>query len=192
MPGRLRVLLLVPLGAAVALAAVACGSSPKATVAGAAGTTTTTDPRAAYRSCLAQHGVNLPARDPGGNGPRPTDPGATSGPRPSITLPAGVDQATFDAARQACASLQPAAGGNGARGQAFQAYASCLQDHGVTVPTTGGATTGGPGGGFRGIDRSDPAFQAADQVCAPLRPTTTMPGTTTIPDTTVTSTPASP
>jgi hypothetical protein len=55
-------------------------------------------------------------------------------------------------------------GGNGPGTQspAFQAYASCLKDHGVTLPD---------GGGFGGVNRDDPAFKAADTICAPLRPT---------------------
>lgn len=166
---------------ALALGAVACGGGGgggKATVSAAADpttTTTTVDPGAAFTACLHDRGVDLPAR------PRPTDDtGATPssrpprtdgtgtppssrppGSRPSTSLPAGVDQAKVDAARQACQSLQPdrgAGAGTGVQGQAFQVYASCLKDHGVTLA---------PGA----ASRDDPAFKAADAICAPLRPT---------------------
>ncbi|GAB2694262.1 hypothetical protein GCM10010442_09800 [Kitasatospora kifunensis] len=59
------------------------------------------------------------------------------------------------------------------------AYASCLQQHGVTMPTgrpsghPSGAPSGAPGGfgggGFGG-GSPDPARQAAMQACASLRP----------------------
>ncbi|MHB8510683.1 MAG: hypothetical protein ACYDCC_00740 [Actinomycetota bacterium] len=72
----------------------------------------------------------------------------------------------------------------------FRAYAQCLQQHGVTLPTNfgqgrfiggggggGGQDTqppgGGPGGAGRGIIqslRANPAFAAASQACASLRP----------------------
>jgi hypothetical protein len=173
-PGRRR-LVGVAVGLALIGGGAACGgSSPKAAVAVAAadGTTTTSDPGAAFTACLRDHGVDFPDR------PRPTDgtggppssrpPGSRpstsfpAGSRPSTSLPAGVDPAKVAAAREACQSLQPANRGvNGPQGQAFQAYASCMKDHGVTV---GGGGPGGP-------DREDPAFKAGDVICAPLRPT---------------------
>lgn len=117
---------------------------------------------------------------------------ANGGARPSF------DQSAFQAANEACASLRPVngngAGGNGANGgannTAIQAYLSCLKDNGVTVPdpTANGATRGtaqgapnsdsgngprgnGPGGGFLGgIDRTSPAFEAANAKCQVLLP----------------------
>jgi hypothetical protein len=174
-------------GLALALigAGAACGGgAPKTAavaVAAADGTTTTTEAGAAYTACLKDHGVDLPDRprnidgtgNTGGTGGPPSSrpPGSrpsTSfppGSRPSTSLPPGVDQAKVAAARLACESLQPAnRGANGPQGQAFQAYASCMKDHGVTV------AGGGPGGGPGGPDREDPAFKAADAICAPLRP----------------------
>jgi hypothetical protein len=91
-----------------------------------------------------------------------------------------VDPATMTAARNACASLRPAGGGGGGggfggglNGPAAAAYRACLQQHGVTVPTTGTAGSGaaGGGGGFAGAaNQNDPTFQAAAQACAGLRP----------------------
>src|SRR5437588_9371625 len=120
----------------VALAAAGCGGGSTKASASATTTTTTsttTDRTAAlqkYRDCLAQHGVTLPA----GTGQQRQQ----QGPPPSNTprtLPSGVDQKTFEAAQQACASLRPQGGfGGGVRDSAaFRAYASCLADHGVTV-----------------------------------------------------------
>jgi hypothetical protein len=84
-----------------------------------------------------------------------------------------VDPAT-QAALQACASLRPQ-GGNGFGGngtgnpagnsQALQAYFSCLKDNGVDVPDTT-ATNGTP----PSIDRSSPAFAAANAKCQVLLP----------------------
>jgi hypothetical protein len=51
--------------------------------------------------------------------------------------------------------------GPGTQSPAFEAYSSCLKDHGVTLPD---------GGGFGGVNRDDPTFKAADAICAPLRP----------------------
>jgi hypothetical protein len=182
-PVRLSKLsLIVAVGATVALGACGGGSSN----AKASGTTTTTArgaARQAYRNCLQQHGVNLPqrppgTRPPGGNQNGQNDQGGGGGFGGGFgnQPPPGVDAKTFQAAQQACASVRPAGGfgngGNAANRQAFQAYFSCLKDHGVNVPTT---TQGG--GGLGGIDRNSPAFQAANQVCAPLMPA--RPGSTT-------------
>ena len=183
----LRPARLAMLGLGIALAATACsggksGSKPVAAVAPT--TTTTTTPGEAYTACLRQHGVNVPDRPPrtdGTQGTAGTGPTTTrvrgngnGGTRPSTTLPPGVDASTFEAARQACQSQLPANGGPGGPGgqnsSAFQAYTSCLKDHGVTLPANGG---------FGGVNRDDPAFKAADAVCAPLRPTTTTSAATT-------------
>ena len=129
----------------------------------------------AYRDCLAQHGVTLPQRQRNqssqsgasdASGP-PSDQsgGPGRGFNGQFSLPPGVDQSTFDAAMQACANLRPAGGGGGGRGGAAgAAYRSCLADHGVTVPST---SSGGPP---PSIDRNDPNFASANQVCRALLP----------------------
>ena len=70
------------------------------------------------------------------------------------------------AAVDACKSLLPSGGfGNGGnRGQALQAYYSCLGDNGVTVPTT---VAGGPP---PSIDRTTPTFTTANAKCQALLP----------------------
>jgi hypothetical protein len=187
--GRARLVMFV---AGAALVGGACGGGGgKVAVtqdAAAADPTTTTtvagDAGAAYATCLKDHGVDIPDRPrpaDGSGGPpssRPQGSDATGGPpssrpagaRPSTSLPAGVDQAKVAAARDACQSLQPTDRGpqNGPPSQAFQAYTSCMKDHGVTV--VGGAPAGGT--------RDDPAFTAADAICGVLRPAPTT--TTTV------------
>lgn len=170
-----RRLLTAGLGIALAMGA-GCGGgggggTPVASGATAADVTTTTaDPGAAFAACLREHGVDLgdrPRLRNGTGGPPSSradgvaEPPSSRPPgsRPSTSLPAGVDQAAVAAARQACQSLQPTdrGPGNGPPSQAFQVYASCLKDHGVTI--TPGST-----------DRSDPAFQSAEAICGALRP----------------------
>ncbi|HEV8296344.1 MAG TPA: hypothetical protein VGQ20_03575, partial [Acidimicrobiales bacterium] len=96
----------------------------------------------------------------------------------------------FAEAMQACASLAPAGGGlggaNGAGSAAFDAYASCMKDHGVEVGSglRGGASgatgaTGSSGTPPTTVNRDDPAFIAANQVCEALLPARNVPGATT-------------
>ena len=182
------------------LALTGCGggtknASAKKATASATTSTTAGDRRAAlaaFRSCMADHGITLPDRGAGGGQggpsfpqggpPTSTAPGGGGGAgggggRGFRQAPPGVDQAKYDAARQACQDKVPqgAFGGRGGGGgdpaarSARQAYRRCLADHGVQVPTTVTNTPGLP----PTINRDDPAFAAADQVCRPLLPTTT-------------------
>lgn len=162
------------IGIAGALFAGACsGSSGHAAAAvNASSAAPSSASFQAYRDCLSQHGVTLPARNRNQSDGSSGAPGDGSGRGPGgfngqFSLPPGVDQATFDAAQQACANLRPTGnGGGGARGGAAgAAYRSCLADHGVTVPST---SSGGPP---PSIDRSDPNFAAANQACRALLPT---------------------
>ena len=96
-------------------------------------------------------------------------------------LPKGVTLKKYQAAQKACQSKLPKGGfGFGARNTPqFQAYLSCLRDHGVTVPTNGG---------LRNLDRTSSTFQAANQVCGVLLPNGGRPGPNGAPPTTGTST----
>jgi hypothetical protein len=190
-PRRLRRSLLAS-GLVLGVVTTACGGSGKAAptpVAAADGTTTTTDAAGAYTACLRQHGANVQDRAPrtdttdatGGSTPPSSRPPGSRPPgsRPSTTLPPGVDASTLQAARDACKSLMPTGGpggpnGPGTQSPAFQAYASCLKDHGVTLPDNGG---------FGGVNRDDPTFKAADTICAPLRPTQPSTSSTSVPTT---------
>ena len=162
------------------LVAIALGTLATAGPAFAADATTPTAPNqkalAKYRSCMKAHGVKLstnprPSTQPpaGENGPPGGGFGNGNGSVPA-NLPKGVTAKKFQAAQKACADKLPA-GGFGGLGQQnsaqFQAYLSCLKDHGVNVPTNGG---------LGGLDRNDPAFQAANQICGVLLPNQPGPG----------------
>ena len=155
--------------AATVLPAAACGGgsgSAGAPIAGGGNAAFT-----AYVNCLKQNGVTitLPSGRPR---LRPSDAGQPSGipgPRPSggagrpdglpggglFRKPAGVDDATWQKAQAACASLRPSFN-PGNRGGANQAYLNCLRDHGVTP---------GPG-----MSSAGPATVKAMAICRVLRP----------------------
>ena len=148
------VLILASCGAAASATPAATGA-PTGTVASATGaaavptTVAGNSNRAAgqaYRACLTQHGVTLPTGNGNGGGFGGGGFGGGGGLQAVIADPANA------AAVAACKSLQPVGGfGNGGnRGQALQAYFSCLSDNGVTVPTT---VAGGPP---PSIDRTPP------------------------------------
>ncbi len=181
----------------------------------AAATTTTTPPSpraaiAAFRACMAKHGVTLAQGGRGTGGPPTsgsgggTSDGATNGgggpgggfrgggrfdpTKVPAGLPKGVTAKKYLAAVKACKSKIPKGGfgfGGGANRPQFQAYLSCLRDHGVTIPQRGSGSggsggSGGNGGGpLGGLDRNDPAFRAANQICAPLLPDQGQGATTT-------------
>ncbi len=117
---------------------------------------------AAYVECLQKNGVTITMpsfgarnRPSGGasRGPGEGYPGGgtrSGGPRPSgsrfpgggfpgggfgIQKPAGVDDATWEKAQSACASLRPSGRpGNGNRGNGQNAaFQNCMKDHGVTI-----------------------------------------------------------
>ncbi len=165
------------------LVLAACGGGSTHAAASTAPTTTTVAGNggrgaalAAFVSCMSGKGVTLTLpnrpRNPNG-GPPSTTPGDT---RPQgeggfgggfggglagrfATAPPGVDPVKYRAALAACRSKLPT--GGVPNSSAFQAYRSCLQDHGVTLPATGGTGT---------INRNDPKVQTALATCRPLLP----------------------
>ena len=188
-PGRAAALIVA--SAAVMLAAACSGSGNSADTSGGGNQGGGNNAFAAYTDCLKKNGVTItlpsggarvrPSGGPDGYGgfpsgqPRPNrSPGAG---RPSggpggggfpgggfggFGKPAGVDDATWQKAQTACASLRPSfQAGRGGRGDgggaANAAYRNCLQDHGVTM-----------GGG---LNTTDPATQKALAACKVLRPT---------------------
>jgi hypothetical protein len=194
------------LAASGALLLTACSSSSPGSsdAASASGTPSGSVPAAAsasgsagkdmeaYRTCLSQHGVNLPTsfarRSPGA--PRPSgSPGAGRGYGGGFP---GFGGATPDAATQkamdACKALRPRFNGRGGAGgagsTAFKAFTSCLKDHGVVLPTPSPGATGSsgssgasgrPGGGsgfgaLRGLDTADPKTAKAYETCRALLP----------------------
>ena len=79
-----------------------------------------------------------------------------------FTKPDGVDDATWQKAQAACASLRPSFGGGGGRngGNGMNAaYRNCLKEHGVT-------TTGK-------LDPADPTVKKAMDTCKVLQPSAT-------------------
>jgi hypothetical protein len=164
-------------GALIAIFALAgCGGSSHAA---SAGTTTTTGPAggngarngaalSAFRSCMSSHGVTLPQRPrgsgnrtPGSSRPRGTGNGGGFGGGGFFNQPPpGVDATKYQSALSACRSTLPT-GANFRNNSAFQAYRSCLQDHGVTLPAQGSSGN---------INRNDPKVKAAMKTCAPLLP----------------------
>ena len=133
----------------------------------------------AYLDCLKTNGVTI-TMPSGGARTRPSgEPRAyPSGmPRPSgsagfrggggfpggggFTKPDGVDDATWQKAQTACASLRPSFGGGGRNGGNGMnaAYRNCLKEHGVT-------TTGK-------LDPADPTVKKAMDTCKVLQPSAT-------------------
>jgi hypothetical protein len=175
---------------AIATIAITFGVLAVAGPAFAAHTTTPSAPNGnalkSYQACMKKHGVTL--KLPSGSGRAPG--GANGAPSGGFTPPTGngngagggfpgggplgkpkgVSTKTYNAAQKACASKLPSFGARGANGknaQDFQAYLSCLSDHGVKVPT---------GGGLAGLNRNDPTFQTANKTCGALLPSGVTPG----------------
>jgi hypothetical protein len=171
--------------AAVLFTAACGGGSDNSSTSGAGGSTGEQNGGrnnaafTAYVDCMKKNGVTLTLPS-GGPRTRPSD-GASRGPRefpsgmprPSGSAgargggfpgggfgkPAGVDDATWQKAEAACASVRPSFGGgrNGGGNGMNAAYANCLKDHGVTL--NGDLAT------------DDPAVKKAMETCKVLRPT---------------------
>jgi hypothetical protein len=115
-----------------------------------------------------------PSGGPGGGpsgGPSGGPGGGPGGMRGGdLGRPAGVDDATWQKAQEACRSVLPSGGpvggfqsggpGGGPGGGASTAYRNCLSDHGVTAT-----------GRIQDLNTADPKTAAALQACAALRPT---------------------
>jgi hypothetical protein len=130
------------------LFAAACGGGSDAPDAGNGGGTGDAGGFAAYTECLAENGVTLtmPSEGAGGRPPggaRPSGMARPSGgarpPGGGIGKPAGVDDATWEKAQSACASVRPSGmpgGGRpsgGPRRGADSAYRNCLRENGASV-----------------------------------------------------------
>jgi len=132
---------------------------------------------------MSSHGVTLPQRPRTGAGSTDTPPSTTGGGRAGgfgngfgfanrfQNPPPGVNPMKYQAALNACRSMLPA-GGSRLNNSAFQAYRSCLSDHGVKLPAQGQSA----GSTF---NRNDPKVQTAMKTCAPLLPQGFGRGTTT-------------
>lgn len=177
---RTRWMLALAAGAAALLLTAACGSdgdSGEAAGGGPAGVS-------AYLACLRDQGIDVPDTMPSGRptgrptafpSDRPSDrpsgaPGGRGGPDGTAAAgrmggfrPEGVDDATWEKAQEACASLRPTGGPGGGPGganrQADAAYRNCLSDRGVDLRSKPSTT--------------DPKVAEAMAACAVLRPTST-------------------
>jgi hypothetical protein len=166
---RSRAAALIVASAAVLLVAACGGDRSDSPGGGRSGTAFT-----AYRDCLAKNGVTIamPSRGPraGASGAGFPQGGRPSGmPRPSgsrfpgggfpgaFRKPTDVDDATWQRAQEACASVRPSfgAGSRGGNGR-DTAFRNCLQDHGVTA-------TGGD------LDPNDATVKKALAICRVLR-----------------------
>ena len=153
------------LALAFSLALSACGINVNA-----AHPTPTPDPQKAmlaFAQCMRAHGVDMP--DPGANG--------------NVTIggPGNpIDQATMQAAQNACQSKLPKGGHqpSAAEQKQFQdaaiKFAQCMRAHGVDMPDP---TFSSSGGGAmvkqelgNGIDPTSAQFQAAQKACQSLMP----------------------
>ncbi len=128
----------------------------------------------AFTACLREQGIDVPdpTMDADGNLQLARPNTAQGDPE--------FDRDTFRAAREACAEhLEDVT--LGFRGEdrtetedQLLEFAVCIRDNGFDMPDPdfSNATPGQGGGGgpFSGIDRSDPAFQAAAEACSDLLP----------------------
>jgi hypothetical protein len=186
----------------LALIATACGGSTKTatattttptTAAGAGAGGNAAARLAAFRTCMQQKGITLPANFRlgggrgfgGGGGAGATGTTSSTLTAPTTTIPAGVTPQQWQAALTACASsFRP----NPQNTQAIQIYVNCLNSYlsahgGTTLPTNpGGAAAGlfgGRGGASGDTTTTNPTLQAAEAHCAALRPALGGRGTTT-------------
>jgi hypothetical protein len=171
---RVRWALALAAGSAVLTLTAACGGSGGTGNSSGGGSTQApggqNSAMAAYADCLKQQGITMPTDRPSGRpGGRPS--GAPSGaPAPGASgrpggggfgqKPAGVDDATWQKAQDACASVRPSGGPGGGGPGGGQggnpAYANCLSDHGVPAGTASNST--------------DPKVTAAQEACKALSP----------------------
>jgi hypothetical protein len=161
--------------AAVVLTA-ACGGNSDSSSSGGGQKPGGSGAFAAYAQCMQQNGVTVTmpsgrvrtrpsdgaSRGPGGFPSGMPRPSGSAGPRGfrggmGMTKPDGVDDATWQKAQTACASLRPSGRGPGGGNGRNAAFRNCLKDHGVT-------DTGGQ------LDRADATVKKALEACKVLRP----------------------
>jgi hypothetical protein len=176
---------ILALVAALTLATAACGGGSSTaevasiddvviTEAPATEETTVTEQEATeqafleFAQCMREQGIDMadPTVDADGNviPARPNFDGD----------PSTLDREAIRAARDVCGDVLEGAtlGFERRNDTEFQdqalAYAQCMRDNGVDIPDPDFSAQGGPGGGLfggRDIDRDDPAFQAAEEIC---------------------------
>ena len=142
-----------------------------------------------YLDCMKQQGVELPngAGFQLGAGGGEAPPGtlqlgqgqAPQGQAGNGAAPPSFDTSKLQAAQEACGDLLPeganfggpggfgGANGGGVDTSAFNAYRSCMSDHGVTIPERQDNQLDQPPAS---IDRDSDSFKSANDVCASLLP----------------------
>lgn len=170
--------LVVATAAVLLVAACGGGSDSPASASGAnGGGGGGNNAFAAYVDCLNKNGVTItrpsgaPRTRPSGFArpsgmPRPRPSGSARGRFPGggfgngggfFGKPAGVDDATWQKAQQACASVRPSAGPGGRQGGGNRnaAFENCMKDHGVTS--------------LQNLSTTDPTVKKALETCRVLR-----------------------
>ncbi len=121
-------------------------------------------PPGSFQLGQGQQGQGQPPQGQAGNG----------------SAPPSFDTSKLQAAQEACGDLLPeganfggpggfgGANGGGVDTSAFDAYRSCMSDHGVTIPERQDNQPDQPPAS---IDRDSDSFKAANDVCASLLPT---------------------
>ena len=177
MSERNRIRIWVPLAALSIVLLAACGGG--GSTAAASSPDDSANPTSAsadgapadmqkFVDCMKQQGVEIPtgARFQRGSG--------------TAEAPAAsIDSSKLQAAQEACGDLLPeganfggpggfgGANGGGVDTSAFNAYRSCMSDHGVTIPERQDNQPDQPPAS---IDRDSDSFNAANDVCASLLP----------------------
>ncbi len=164
---------LAALGAS-ALALAACGSSSSSTSststqAAATGTGARSGQRSAFRQCLQQHGVTLPARP---NRPAGAPPGGGPGAGGGGGFFGGGGGGFAQRNPKLAAAIQACGGsrfGGGGRFRPQRAnltkYVSCVRSHGYNLPNP---NLSGKGPVFPASIRTDPKFLTASRACQSL------------------------
>jgi hypothetical protein len=174
--GLVTVLAVTTLSALAAACGGGSSAAAKATTTAPTTTTSTVANRAAFRQCMASHGITIAAQPPRTTVPAgsatttsrpPGGGGGGAGAGRFLQPPPGVDPAKYQVALSACRSLLPTGGGagNGQFRTAYIAYVTCLRNHGVT---TGDPTLAQQA--LSNVDRNSPAFLAAAKACLALLP----------------------
>jgi hypothetical protein len=167
-----RALATCVVAATVVLGLAACGSSGSSNGTTASASGAQFQARLNLAKCFRAHGLNVPDPTSGG--------GPAQGFGGTLRSLQNYPQAQVQTARQACQQYISAAfpqfNLSPAQRAQFQQqlvkYARCMRSHGIDIPDP---TFNGNGGfGLRralgSVDRSSPAFKAANTACGSLRP----------------------
>jgi hypothetical protein len=150
---------MLAVAAGLALLTAACGGSPSSTGSGGSpnAEASAQSQQLAFARCMRSHGVT---EYPDSGGPIQASPGSDLDP----------GSPAYQAARQACQSLQPAEHLSPAQAAQNNAdalkFSACMRSHGITkYPDPRAGTGGNATVNLTGIDLNSPQFLAAQQAC---------------------------